>query len=297
MNQLAKSGGFLGDDDNSELAIADVSTIEALTRGEVDMQVATAKRYPRNLKRFKNEVLELATADADSAAECFYALPRDGKTIEGPSVRLAEIVASAWGNMRTEMRIIGVGQDFITAQATAWDVERNNLNRCELQRRITTSKGRRYSDDMIVVTGNAASKIAYRNAIFTTVPKAHWSPIYEQCRLVAVGDQRSLADNRAQWVGYFGKLGIVEARVLAMLNRSSLDEVTIEDLMTLRGTATAIKENQITIDEVFPDASARASNGPPKSLNDLVGPPNSDPNEKVEKRAPAAAGFMARGRQ
>ena len=48
----------------------------------------------------------MATIDAEVAGSCFYKLSRGGKTIEGPSVRLAEIVASAWGNLKFGARII-----------------------------------------------------------------------------------------------------------------------------------------------------------------------------------------------
>lgn len=293
-NQL-QSGGFLSEQEPDALGVPDASTIEALTRGEVDMQVATAKKYPRALKRFQNDVLTLATMDQETAAQCFYALPRDGKTIEGPSVRLAEIVANAWGNMRCETRIVDIGREFLTAQATVWDLERNLLVRIEVRRRITGKGGRRYSDDMIVVTANAAAAIAFRNAVFKAVPFAYVEPVYEQCRRVAVGDQRTLADNRAQWIGYFAKMGVVEARVLQLLNRASIDEVTVDDLVTLRGLATAIKENTTSIDEVFPDPKQETS-APPKTLDDLVGPPVRDPNEKSEITT-KAAGFHARARR
>lgn len=261
------------------VADLDISTIEQLTRAEVDLQVATAKRFPRKLRAFQNEVLMVATSDAEIAAQCFYALPRDGKTVEGPSVRLAEIVANAWGNMRCETRVIDIGKEFLTAQATVWDLERNLLVRIEVRRRITGKGGKRYSDDMIVVTSNAAASIAFRNAVFKVVPFAYVEPVYEQCRKVAVGDQRTLADNRTQWIGYFAKLGIVEARVLAMLGRASVEEVTIDDLVLLRGTSTAIKEGTASIDEVFPDTT-KAKAITPKSLNDLVG---EAPAEEVKR--------------
>jgi hypothetical protein len=40
---------------------------------------------------------EMATLTPEIAASCIYALPRDGKTIEGPSARFAEVMMHAWG--------------------------------------------------------------------------------------------------------------------------------------------------------------------------------------------------------
>ena len=49
--------------------------------------------------------------------------PRGGKPIEGPSNRLAEIVAYAWGNLRISSRITNEGAKFLTAQTTILDLE------------------------------------------------------------------------------------------------------------------------------------------------------------------------------
>jgi hypothetical protein len=68
---------------------------------EIDIQIATAHRYPRDIEQFRREALSIAIADEDTAASCFYKLPRKKKDeatgewiqtyIEGPGVRLAEI--------------------------------------------------------------------------------------------------------------------------------------------------------------------------------------------------------------
>lgn len=248
--------------------IVDTSIVEQLTRGEVDMQVATAKKYPRSIARFQADARSMATINQDTAASCFYVLKRSGSTIEGPSARLAEIVASCWGNMRAETRVVDEGQKFITAQATCWDMERNVLVRIEVKRRITGKDGRRFSDDMIVVTANAASSIALRNAVFKVVPFAYVDEIYEECRKVAVGSQRPLADLRQESLQYFAKLGIEQDRVLAFVGKPSLEDVGVEDLVTLRGVATAIKEGTTSIDEAFPDPNAKKETK--KTLTDLT---------------------------
>src|SRR6185436_14130544 len=84
--------------DYEDVTGSPLSVLETQTRGEIDMQISTAKKWPRSIKKFKETAAEMATLDEDTAAACIYALPRDGKTIEGPSARLAEIILSAWGN-------------------------------------------------------------------------------------------------------------------------------------------------------------------------------------------------------
>jgi hypothetical protein len=67
---------------------------------ELDIQINTAKAYPRSVKSFLEEAKMLATANQETAASCFYSLPRKDKNgkqvqITGPSIRLAEIAAYA----------------------------------------------------------------------------------------------------------------------------------------------------------------------------------------------------------
>lgn len=228
------------------------SALEAQTRGEIDIQVVTAKRYPRSITKFRQEIGSLALLDQETAEACIYALPRDGKSVEGPSARFAEIIASSWGHMRVESRVTGEDDHFVTVRGTAWDLERNVAKAVEVRRRITNKTGRRFTDDMIVVTSNAAGSIASRNAILQVVPRAYWYPTYEACRKAAVGDQKTLADRRAKALAYFQKMGIAAERVFALLGVAGEDDINSEHVLRLLGLATAIKEGDTNIDEAFP---------------------------------------------
>ena len=64
-----------------------------------------ARVWPRSVKAFAAAAEAMATLTQQTAAECSYVVPRDGKQIVGPSVRLAEICASAWGNIDFGSRI------------------------------------------------------------------------------------------------------------------------------------------------------------------------------------------------
>lgn len=227
------------------------TALTQITKGEVDTQVSTAKRYPRDLAKFKRDAESMATLDQETAESCFYVLRRSGKAIEGPSVRLAEIIASCWGNLRCEARVVDEGPEFITSQGTCWDMERNVLVRMEVRRRITGKDGRRYSEDMRVVTGNAASAIAFRNAVFKVVPGAFTKAIYEKARKVAVGDERTLADRRDRAIAWFSKAGVTTDRLLAFLGKQGVESVDLNDLATLTGIKTAITEGSTSVDEQF----------------------------------------------
>lgn len=235
---------------------ASPAVITAITKGEIDTQIATAKAYPRNIEKVLKNAELLATMDEDTAEECLYALKRKDKngdevTIEGPSVRLAEILVSCWGNCRAGARCIGDDEHFTTSQGVFFDLETNVASTYETKRRITTSKGKRYGADMIGVTSNAASSIAYRNAVFKGIPKALWKRVYLAARQKAIGDPERLADTRKKVLGYFQKLGATEAQVLQQAGVESVDLITLEHVAFLRGIAGAIKSGERNFEDVF----------------------------------------------
>lgn len=238
--------------DERELAVPDAGVMTAISRAELDQQITTARAYPRSLKRFLNECMQMCTLNEQVAEACFYALPRGGKTIEGPSVRMAEIVLSGWGNSRAGARVVDEGAEFITAQGVFHDLQANVQITMEVRRRITDSKGRRYNADMIAQTGNAACSIALRNAIFRGIPRAFWNEPYEAARKCAVGDIKTLANRRADALQFLQKMGASEAQVLAVLGVAGVEDVGLDHLATLKGLVTAIKDGDTTIDQAFP---------------------------------------------
>lgn len=223
----------------------------AINRAEVDIQVATAKSYPRDIKAALNQIVTYAAMDKDTADECFYVLRRGGSVIEGLSVRMAEIIAGAWGNLRVQTRIIGNDGKWITAQAVCFDLETNVAVCKEVQRRITDKQGRTFSDDMQVVTGNAAASIALRNAVLTVVPKAVTKRAVDEVRRVALGQSIDIETGRANCIKKFARIGVSEDMLLWYLGIESVDDIDKQRLLELRGTMNAIEEGTTTVDETF----------------------------------------------
>jgi hypothetical protein len=244
-----------------ELVSAETGTVGLIAKAEIDQQIATAKKYPRSVVQFRKEALQLVTLTEQIASECIYALPRRErdketgqwvtKVIEGPSARFAEIIAFSWKNARSGARVVNEGEEFVTAQGVFQDVENNVCITYEVQRRITDSKGKRYGADMIGVTANAACSIALRNAVLRGVPKAFWSDLYAAARKVAAGDATTLVNKRSNAIKAFQIYGINEAQLLALLGKAGIADVTIDDLVTLNGFLTAIKDGDMTPEQLL----------------------------------------------
>lgn len=274
-----------------ELDTAESGTISLISKSEIDQQIATAKKYPRSLKRFRDEALQMVTLTESVAKECIYALPRreangSTKTIEGPSARFAEVIASAWGNCRAGARVVAESKEFVTAQGVFYDLERNVAITYEVQRRITGSSGKRYSTDMIGVTANAACSIALRNAILKGVPKAFWSELYAATRKTIAGDVKTLTNRRSDAIKEFAIFGVSEAQILAVLEKSGVQDIGVDDLVTLHGLLTAIKDGDSTPEEVFgqaikqgvemPRAKSAPVNVPPTPVAEAPAAQNGD---------------------
>ncbi len=232
--------------------------VELVERAEIDMQIATAKRYPRDLAVVKKKMLSFATLDEETAESCFYTLKRkdaNGKTklIQGPGVRLAEIAFSCYQNLRAAARIIDNDGRMITSQGVCHDLENNTLVSMAVQRRITTSRGVTYGDDMQVTTGNAANAIAFRNAVFKVIPGVLIKATYEAAKAVAIGTATTLSVKREKLFKRFDAMGVSAERVLKSLDKSSIENVDLADIEVLIGIGTAIKDGDQSIDDAFPE--------------------------------------------
>jgi hypothetical protein len=236
---------------NYDLKVNSVEVFEADTRANIDIQVTTAKKYPRNLKVVLDNILWLATQDKETAENCFYALKRDGKVIRGASIRLAEIISNCYGNIRASARIIANDGKLVTAQGLCWDLENNVAYSVEVRRKITNKDGKPFSEDMQVVTSNAACAIAIRNAVFKCIPLALTSRVQDKIKQVMMGEEKDFATIRKNAVDYFEKQGVGVKNILALFEKRTIEELTREDVFDLRGIATAIKDGDTTIEQAF----------------------------------------------
>lgn len=236
--------------------IEHAEALNAIERANVDIQISTAKKYPRDIQQVINKIKTIAEIDKETAADCFYNLKREGKNIEGISVRMAEIIGNSWGNMRIMTSIIGNDGKTITARGECIDLENNFAASCEVKRRITTKDGRTYSEDMQVVTGNAAASIAYRNALFKVVPKAFFSRAIAEIKDVAFGKALDLETTRNNMAKWFDGIGINEATLCDYAEVDNLEQLDKDKVIELRGLANAINEGDTTAKESILDVIA-----------------------------------------
>lgn len=242
----------------------DGGALAVVIQAEISSQVATARAYPRkDIRVIAHRIADLATLDEDTAEECLYVLTRgskrkgrddeEAKPIEGPSIRLAEIAAQQYGNCRIEARVVEVNrkEKYVEAEGTFLDLETNMASKSTVRRRISTSQGGLFSEDMIIVTGNAACAIAKRNAILAGIPKALYRPAYAEARKMLAGDATTLGANRDKAINSFKRFGVTSAQILEALGVPDEASLTPDHIAQMRGMYGTLMRKEATVAEMF----------------------------------------------
>ena len=252
-----------------------VASLDRAERANIDLQVSTAKQYPRSISRCANNAVAIATMDKDTAQSCGYALPRGGKPITGPSVHLAKIIAQQYGNLRAEAKVVEITDKHVVSRGTAWDLENNYAVSFEVRRSIVGKNGNRFSDDMITVTGNAANSIAYRNAIFGIVPKSITDKAYKAAQHLITGDlsdEEKLIKRRDGAIKHFiDTYGITEEEVIKLCGKHTVNQIQADEIALLLGFAQSLKDGDTTVEELmapFRKGKAKTKGASAKSFDE-----------------------------
>lgn len=223
----------------------------------IDTQIATAKAFPRDLQKCIDNAITVITLDVDIAKDCVYSLVKGGTKIEGPGVNLAKIIASEMGNMRVENKVIGYDATHVTCEATCFDLERNYAMRTTVKKSIVGSRGR-YSEDMCVITGNAANSVALRNAVFTVVGKPIIDKLYKTAKGVITGDistPKKLAERKRKlfdgFLKQFKDKKLTEEEIIKYCGKETYEEVDADDIASLIGLGNALKATETNFEDSF----------------------------------------------
>ncbi len=279
-------------------------SIIAQERAVIDSQIATARAYPRNLAKVKDNCIAIVSMDKETAASCRYVKPQGGKQITGESVHLARIIAQQYGNLRVQQRIREIGAKEVVAEAVAHDLENNVAVSVEARRLIIDRDGRRFPEHMINTTAMAALAIAERNAILKVIPIGITKAVYNAAFKTSIGDlsdeQKVLAAKKKAFDFFEKKYGAKPEDILRALGLRSETQIDAEEIANLRGFLQALEDKEITPEELFgwgkkkEDApnplaeQSRSSSEKPNSSEkndakqETKKPEKSEPQQKIE---------------
>ena len=281
----------LADYEVAQVAQGDAQSViqmDAIEKANVDVQVTTAKQFPRNVTRAIQNSIVMATIDPETAQMMRYALPRGGKPITGPSVHLAKLIVSNWGNVRAEAKVVQITDSQVVSRGTCWDLENNVATAIEVRRNIKGKNGQRFSDDMITVVGNAANSIAFRNAVFSVIPKAVTDKVYraaQECITGDLSDEAKLLQKRTNCLKFFNdEYGITEEEVIKLCGKQTVNQIKADEIALMLGIYQSLKDGDTTVEEVMEPirkekkkddiaaaAAEAATQGKAKKKDDLFG--------------------------
>lgn len=250
-------------EENNE--VVQYQSAEIVRDAQYESQVDIAKRYPRDLSRIVQNAIAIVTMDSETAQTCNYTLPRGGKKLSGESVHLARIIVQQYGNIRVESRVTGSDATQVHAEAICFDLENNAAVKSTTSKSIVGKYGR-YKEDMIVTTGKAAAAIAYRNAVFSVVPKAIVKKIYKAAIQTITGDisnETKLIKARTGALKFFKEeFGVEELEILTALGLNTANQIKSDQIVILRGMMQSLKDGEFTVDEMFSRIDEKAIKDP-----------------------------------
>lgn len=283
------------DDNRAAVAAMQSTTTEMVVSRqaqEVQAAMIVAKRFPRDETASWNRIMS-ACKRTGLAEKARYEYPRGGENVSGPSIRLAEAMAQAWGNL--DFGVIELDQKMgeSTVMAYCWDLETNTR-----QTKIftvphirQTKKGAKALTDPRDIYEMVANQGArrLRACILGIIPKDVVDDALDQCTKTLTGGKEPLIDRVRKMVAVFQeKIGVPQSCLEEYIGCKA-EAFTEQSIIRLRGVYTAITEGRADREDYFnlpkndvqpqdfpeePDTADGVKEGTPSgeeqvSLNDL----------------------------
>ena len=154
-----------------------------------------------------------------------------------------------------DARIKQITDKQIISEAVAFDLETNYAVKIEVRRSIVNKYGKRFNDDMITVTGNAANAISFRNAVLAVVPKGLTTACFDASVSAITGDlsnEQALIKERNRILSRMKEnYNVSEEQILSSIGLRSINQIKAQQIADLIGVAQSIKDGDSTIEETF----------------------------------------------
>jgi len=250
----------------SERSLIEVAASRQLQ--EVQATCLVAKRFPRDEEQCTAKILK-ACKRMSLAEKACYAYQRASTQITGPSIRLAEVLAQAWGNI--DFGVIEVEQKATESimMSYAWDLENmTRQTKTFTVPHVRHSKkygARRLTDprDIYEQTANQAAR-RLRACILGVIPGDIVELAVDACeRTLAEGGGEPLDNRIRKMEQAFTTLNVTKEMLEIRLGHV-LEKTTEQELVNLRSIYTSISDNFGAISNFFegkedkPSAKAQA---------------------------------------
>lgn len=214
---------------------------------EAQGKLFIAKRFPRDEVQAFAKMMEACQRPA-MAEKAFYAFPRAGQTVEGPTIRFAEELARCWGNIDYGIKELSQDNGKSEMQAYAWDLETN----AQSVQNFTNPHQREQGKKMVVLTSqrdiyennaNMATR-RLRSRILAILPSWFVDSAIAECKRTLAGNNEvPLTDRVKKMVVAFNRFGVTQEQLEHRLKRK-VDTMSAEDFVEYTGIYNAIKNGE-----------------------------------------------------
>jgi hypothetical protein len=285
----------LSTQERNEVSASEVNAISMSAEQERAMQeiqsaMIVAKRFPRDMQLASRKIADSCKRKT-LAMKGLYSYPRGKKTVSGPSIRLAEVLAQNWGNMIFGVRELAT--DLVRkesrVEAFAWDLETNTRQ----MKQFTVSHKYKVNNEIKVKTdprdiyehvANMGAR-RMRACILGIIPADIVEDAVKECRqTMTTGHTEPLKDRIKKIVPVFAQFGVTQDDIETKYGKKmdALDEYNIADLL---GIHEALKDKMGSCEDYFKPKTAPI----PKeniSVNDVL----SANNESSESQSDTSGG-------
>jgi hypothetical protein len=252
---------------------------ETRAMAEIQAAILMAKQDRRNENQCYMEILDSCKRPF-LAEKALYAYPRGGTMVTGPSIRLAEVLAQKWSNLKVGITIIKQTVDQTESRAYAYDMQTNYMVDQEfvVPHKRTTKKGvQKLTDerDIRELCANIGSRIL-RGCILRVIPSDVVDAAIQQCKKTLESSEIPMVEQIRSMVKAFDELGVKVEHIEKRLGHN-LDATIPTEIVSLKSIYRSIRDGMANREDFFDIASPKVAEAK-ADLKAII-----EKNKKVEK--------------
>lgn len=266
MNELATTNPFAGSSTSVRASSnAAAQSDQQRTVAEVQAAMMIARMNPRDQIAAMDRILN-ACARPTLADAAVYTYSKGGSDVSGPSIRLAEAMAQAWGNMQFGIRELDQANGESTVQAYAWDVETNTRREITFQVPHTrhTKKGSYKLTDpreIYELVANQGSR-RLRACILAVIPGDVTEAAVSQCENTMRTKADTSPEAMQKMVAAFEPFGVTKEQIEKRIQRR-LDAIQPAQVVSLKKIYASLRDAMSVPSDWFEiDQSAQDTSAP-----------------------------------
>ena len=234
-----------------------MSEVEARQVAEIRGKMVLARQFPRDPEASLNRIL-VECENIKLAESATYSFPRGDSEVKGPSIRLAEVIASYWGNFTCGVTELDQRSGESTVKSYAWDLESNYSDEkvFTVQHVRSTKKGNYQLTDPRDIYELVANQGARRKraCIFSVIPTYLVEAAVGKCNetLENSMNKEDIGAVRTKMLSVFCALDeAITREVMEAKIGKPFDTFNTKDIVKLRNLYNAIKDGFVKVSAAF----------------------------------------------